>query len=168
MHRRAAWGLCAALAAGAVAPVVAADPAPSSESKPWYARLIGGESKKPEEKTFGDTAARPAVVYGPMDPATLTEALKAEQSAYQRRLDVCLKLRQIAARTNDDQLAEQADDLERQATALYHARTAKLGVKAALRSAPEPAADVKPAAAVTVAPPTPASATDQFREVPRD
>jgi hypothetical protein len=40
-------------------------------------------------------------------------------------------------------------------------------VKAALRSAPKPAADVKPAAAVTVAPPTPAKA-DQFREVPRD
>lgn len=164
MHRRAAWGLSFALAAGATAPALAADPAPS-ESKPWYARLVGSDSKKPEEKTFGNTGARPGVVYGPMDPAALTEALKAEQAAYQRRLDVCLKLRQIAVRTNDDKLTEQADELERQATALYHARTAKLGVKAALRTAPD--ADVRPAAAVTVAPPAPAKA-DQFREVPRD
>ena len=165
MNRRAAWGLSFALAAGATATAVAADPAPT-ESKPWYARLLGGDSKKPDEKTFGDTAARPGVVYGPMDPAALAEALKAEQAAYQRRLDVCLKLRQIAVRTNDDKLTEQADDLERQATTLYHARTAKLGVKAALRTAPEP--EVKPAAAVTVAPPTPAKSADQFREVPRD
>ena len=48
---------------------------------------------------------------------------------------------------------------------LIRARTAKLGVKAALRTAPEP--EAKPAAAVTVAPPTPAKA-DQFREVTRD
>src|SRR5207237_1161101 len=84
--------------------------------------------------------------------ATLAEALKAEQDAYQRRLDVCLKLRQIAARANDDRLTEQADDLERRATALYHARTAKFGVRAALRATPD--VDVKAAAAVTVAPPT--------------
>src|SRR5215210_4593874 len=93
MHRRAVWGLSFALAAGASAPAPAADTTPP-ESKPWYARLVGGDTKKPEEKTFGDTAARPAVVYGPMDPAAMTEALKAEQAAYQRRLDVCLKLRQ--------------------------------------------------------------------------
>ena len=168
MHRRAAWGLCAALAAGAAAPALAADPAPS-ESKPWYARLVGGDSKKPEEKTFGSTAAKPGVVYGPMDPAALAEALKAEQAAYQRRLDVCLKLRQIAVRTNDDQLTEQADELERQATALYHARTAKLGVKAALRAAPEPPAGALSAAPVPVSvdEPVPAKA-ERFREVPRD
>ena len=167
MHRTAAWGLSAALAAGAAAPAFAADPAPS-ESKPWYARLVGGDSKKSDsEKTFAATPLRPPVVYGPMDPAALAEALKAEQDAYQRRLDVCLKLRQIAARTNDERLTEQADDLERQATGLYHARTARLGVKAALRSVPD-AADLTPAAAVTVVPPRPAAPADQFREVPRD
>lgn len=164
MHRRAAWGLSIALAG--LAPALAADPAPT-EPRPWYARLVGGDAKKSDGKTFGDTTARPAVVYGPMDPVTMAEALKAEQVAYQRRLDVCLKFRQIAARTHDNTLAGQADDLERQATALYHARTAKLGVKAALRSVPEPAAVAAPVTAVTVAPPTP-TAADQFREVPRD
>jgi hypothetical protein len=112
-----------------------------------------------------------------MDPVVLAEALKAEQDAYQRRLDVCLRLRELAAELNDDRLATQALDLERQATALFHQRAARLGVKASLRN-PEDVLDrtLGSGAAVTpltVAPPVPAdgkatASSKQFREVPRD
>ena len=99
---------------------------------------------------------RPPVVFGPMDPGALAEALRAEQDAWQRRMDVCLKLRQIAADANDDKLLTQADDLERQATALYHQRTARLGVKA-----PAAAPDQTPAPPPPVAPPEPAFTSNE-------
>ena len=178
MHRYAAWGLSAALATGTVA---AADPAPPApESKPsWFGRLLSlSADPKPEaEKTFGSVPARPPVILGPMDPVVMAEALKAEQDAYQRRLDVCLRLREVAASLNDDKLAAQADDLEKQATALFHQRAARLGVKAALRNPVEvldrtlgSGVAVDPLA---VAPPRPVEAkttasADKFREVPRD
>jgi hypothetical protein len=138
MHRTAAWGLCAALSSSVVVPAAAADPAPKPEpARPtWFGRLLGpsAEKKSETEKTFGSVPARPPVVLGPMDPIVLAEALKAEQDAYQRRLDVCLRLRELAAELNDDRLTAQALDLERQATALFHQRAARLGVKASLRS----------------------------------
>jgi len=42
---------------------------------------------------------------------------------------VCTKLRQVAVEANDDKMLEKADGLEQQATALYHQRTARLGVR---------------------------------------
>ncbi|OWK35062.1 hypothetical protein [Fimbriiglobus ruber] len=152
MNRYAAWGLSAALVIGATARTArAADsdvgPGPRTatsdppDTRPWYARLTGdgtsGSStpKKPNgPKTFGDVPARPPVIVGRLDPVTLAEALKAEQDALQRRMEVCLKLREVAVKANDDKLLEQADALEKRATAVYHQRTARLGVKSALRS----------------------------------
>jgi hypothetical protein len=69
------------------------------------------------------------VITAPLAPETLAEALRAEQDAYLRRLDVCTKLRQVAIETNDEQLLAKADGLEQQATTLYHQRTARLGVR---------------------------------------
>jgi hypothetical protein len=159
MHRLAAWGL-SALAAGALAPTVsAADPA-QPEKPGLVGRWLGGSESKPtSEKTFADVPARPPVILGPLDPAVLAEALRAEQDAWQRRMDVCLKLRQIALTRGDEPLARQTDELERQATALYHQRTARLGVKAGVRS-PADVLDRTVGAAVvpTVAPPEPAAA----------
>ncbi len=175
MHRIAAWGLSAALTAGALAPAAAADPAKPEEKPGLMSRWLGGSGKKPEtEKTFADVPDRPPVVVGPLDPAVLAEALRAEQDAWQRRMDVCLKLRKIALQLDDDRLAQQADELERQATALYHQRTARLGVKAGVRS-PADVLDRTPGststAPPTVAPPEPAAPrpasarTAAFREV---
>src|SRR5262245_44260269 len=120
MHRIAAWGL-PALAAGALAPAaLAADPA-QPEKPGLVSRWLGGAESKPNpEKTFADVPARPPVVLGPLDPAVLAAALRAEQDAWQRRMDVCLKLKQIALARGDEPLARQADELERQATALYY------------------------------------------------
>ena len=43
-------------------------------------------------------------------------------------MSVCLKLRQTAMETNDESMMRQVDELERQATSLYHARVTALGV----------------------------------------
>ena len=43
-------------------------------------------------------------------------------------MSVCLKLRQVAMDANDESLMRQVDELERQATSLYNARAAALGV----------------------------------------
>lgn len=136
MYRFGAWGLSAALAAGAGTPTAdAADPAPRptearpAEAKPWYARMVGGDTKKEEP---APVPPRP-IAYAPLPADALAEALRSEQDAYLRRLDVCGKLRQIAAGANDDAMLADADRLEQQATALYHQRVARLGVKGGLR-----------------------------------
>jgi hypothetical protein len=104
--------------------------------------------------------APPPVVFAPLAADVLAEAVRAEQDAYVRRLDVCTKLRKAAAEKADDKLAALADDLERQATALYQARVGKLGVKPAGPGAkPTVLASVNP---LTVAPPTP---RNDLREV---
>jgi hypothetical protein len=59
----------------------------------------------------------------------MAEALQAEQEALLRRLDVCTRLRQTAAESNDAKLLERANLLEEEATALYHSRVARFGVK---------------------------------------
>jgi hypothetical protein len=119
MDRFRAWGLSAALATGVGAS--AADP--PGDAKPWYNRVFAGPAKP-----AAPPQPRP-VPTGPLSPETLAEALKAEQDAYLRRLDVCTKLRQVAVDSNDEKLLEKADGLEQQATALYHQRTARLGVR---------------------------------------
>ena len=153
MRRSALW--CALGAAGAVAAAGtlarAAEPTPGdkADAKPWYARLtptlpavpgLPGADMKPDAgKTFAATPARPLPI-APLEPAALAEALKAEQDAWDRRLEVCYKLRVIGGESNDDALLKKADDLEKQATALYHGRAARLGVKGQLRGKAEPTA----------------------------
>jgi hypothetical protein len=137
MRRFTARGLAVAgLAAGTLATAVAADPPPTD--KPWYSRILGGkaEPKPADPPTFGSLP--PRVPVGPLDPVAQAEAVKAEQDAWQRRMDVCLKLRQVAAARNDDALAAKADDLERQATTLYSQRVARLGVKSMGRGEVKP------------------------------
>lgn len=122
MKRIWAWGLCLGLGVGA-AIGFAAEPLPK----------LGAESRPAKSHTFGELPAKPPVILGPMDPGVMAEALKLEQDAFQRRLDVCLRLRQVAAQQNNEALLAQVDELEREITAVYHLRTIKLGVKASLR-----------------------------------
>lgn len=126
MNRLAAGVLLGALGLGVVSTILAAEPLPG----------VGTDTRKSINKdkaTFGDLPAKVPVIYGPMEPDALAQALKLEQEAYQRRLDVCLKLRQVAVKNNDDGLLNKADELEREATAVYHLRTSKLGLKSSLR-----------------------------------
>lgn len=154
MRRFGAWGLTAALATGAgVAAGIAADPPvpPSSTAKPWYGRLLGDSEPGQPPATERATPARPPIPTAPLAPEVVADALQAEQDAYLRRLEVCTKLRQLALESNDEAMLQQADTLERQATALYHGRVARFGVKsirptrndAEARTAPPKPADVQ-------------------------
>lgn len=172
MHRFRVWGLSAALAAGVGGQLAAADPpAKPADDRPWYKKMLG-TNPAAAPKPAGPVArsgpvmpGRPPVVAAPLPPEVVADALKAEQDAFLRRLSVCSQLRQVGLETNNDSLVRQADELERQATALYNARTAALGVPKVKAPLPETAslygdpADPKAAAARLAPPAAPAPAT---------
>jgi hypothetical protein len=97
-----------------------ADPPPS---RPLLARLnpFGG----PEPQT-GPRVRKPI---GPLSEEMLLAVLRAEKDAYTRRMEVCLRLKEIAQNQNDEKLEAKANELERQATAAYHERVSRLGLK---------------------------------------
>ena len=135
-----AWGLAVTAALSAGSGAIAADPPPTTV----FAKLFGSSKPKlgPAART-SNAAPRPAAP-ATLPPDVLVSSLRAEQEAWERRMSVCLKLREAALQANDEALLKQVDDLERQATALYTARTRVLGLP---KSAPvESDADVKQAA----------------------
>jgi hypothetical protein len=130
MHRFRAWGLVAlAAAAGATAadasdpPPRAARPAPTTV----YDKLFGKSRTKAEPAPTAGKAAADAAPAG-LPPDVKAAALRDEQDAWERRMAVCTKLREVAEARGDESLHRQVDELERQASALYHARTAALGI----------------------------------------
>jgi len=136
MKRIRVWGVSAALAAGLGGPVAAAD---APEQTTLMKKLFGPKTAKPVGPTVGTDTSRPVTITAPLPQEVLIDALKAEQYAWQRRVSVCVELRQVAEMKGDSALARQAEELERQATALYHLRVAGLGVardKAALPDSP--------------------------------
>ena len=136
MHRFRAWGLAAALAVGAGAPAAAADPSARPPTT-LFAKLFGPSKPKNGPVARGSSQSlRPPTVTAPLPPEVLTAAFQAEQEALIRRMDVCVKLRQAAMEANDEPLMRQVDDLERQATTLYNARVAALGVPKVKAPAP--------------------------------
>ncbi len=170
LHR----GLVAAAVAGLPAVALADPPADPPPSRPLLARLnpFGGAEPTPGPRV------RPAV--GPLSDEMLLAILRAESDAYTRRMEVCLRLKEIAHNSNDEKLEAKANELERQATAAYHERVSRLGVKSG-----GPLPPVPPSAAATAAldkalgsgvaktpldPPKPAGKTatakaSQFKEV---
>jgi len=142
-----AWGLAVAAGLGVGSFAAAEDARAPRGTQPTttvYAKLFG-----PAKPKVGPTARTSNAPPRPPVPATLSPeivatSLRAEQDAWERRMSVCLKLRQVAMEANDESLMRQVDDLERQATALYTARTKALGLP---KSAPvEASVDVKQAA----------------------
>jgi hypothetical protein len=127
-----------ALAVPTAASGLAAEPA---EPKPLITRLNPfANSTKPAAP---EATAKPAAnvgpvvqkpMLGPLSSETISSVLRDEQAAYTRRLEVCTQLRKVAFETNNDQLAIQADELERLAEITYKTRVARLGVKQNLRS----------------------------------
>ena len=159
MLRYRAWAAAVALGAGALA--VAADP-PAPRSG---VRAVGGT---PKTASVTPPSALPAEM--------VQAALKAEYEAWERRVGVCLRLRQIALEGNDEALMRQADELEQRANALYQARVSALGVPkvkaplptaAALELLPEKPPGAKATAAKLTAPaaPVPVGETAEVREV---
>ena len=174
MNRFRAWGVAAALGVLTAAPAVAADPTATTDSRPWYKKMFFSAPAAPK--------AGPAVRSGPvagvpnrapsatLSPEMVAEAVKAEYVAWERRMEVCNRLRAAAYEKNDEALVRQVDELERQVNAIYQQRVSALGVpkvKAPLPAAsstgfaasfdlaPEKPVDPKAAAAKLVAPASP-------------
>lgn len=129
------------LAVGAGIPAAAADP-PATAQRPGtlLGKLFGSsdsKSKKASARGSGSTSMRPPTVTAPLSPDILAGSLRAEQDAWERRMSVCLKLREVAIQNNDEVLLRQVDELERQATALYNVRVAALGVPKVKSPLPE-------------------------------
>lgn len=148
MKRMQALGLAALLAGGSAA--AAAPPPPSPEKGTLFGKLFAA---KPARPAAGGPSSRPMGAPPPSGPVTITEplkpevvaeALRAEQEAYLRRVSVCTELRRVALERNDESLARQADELERQAAALYNARVAGLGVARVKAPLPETVATGRP------------------------
>jgi len=172
MNRFRAWGLTAALAAGAGVPAIAADPPVAPKQTTLADKLFGPSKPKRSGPTARPASNAPAMRSAPMPtpltPEAIGDALRAEQDAYLRRLTICGELRRVGGETNNDALIRQADELERQAAALYNQRVAALGVPRVKAPLPDPTptglanADFDPKAAANrltaPASPTPATA----------
>jgi hypothetical protein len=176
MNRLRLWGLSAAVAAGVGGPAVAADPPASPPEQTTLIKKLFGPS---QPKQPGPTVRSGVpTISGQLPPAVLADALRAEQDAYLRRVSVCTELRRVAVERGDDMLARQADELERQAAALYNARVAGLGVSRVKSPLPDPSggpglvsfdmpSSPEAAAKKLTAPatPVPGTTTAQVREV---
>jgi hypothetical protein len=141
MRNTAAWGLATTLALGLGAGLSWAaddsDWAPTWQWKPfagWFSPKTTPEEKKPVEKkpapkTETTQAKKPIT---PVKPASIVEGAVArrnrEEAVLLRRLRACDKLKEIAIRTNDNDLLRRAEDLEERAQATYAQRTANLQV----------------------------------------
>jgi hypothetical protein len=75
------------------------------------------------------TGTRGPIIISPLPPEVQAEALRAEQEAYLRRVAVCTELRRVAVERGDETLYRQADELEREAEALYRLRVGRLGIQ---------------------------------------
>lgn len=183
MSRFRAWGVAAALAVGLAAPAGAADPSnAATDSRPWYKKMFSS-TPKPAGPTVrsGPVTAPGRAPNATLTPEMVTESVKAEYLAWERRMSVCLKLREAALARNDEALLRQVDELERQANAIYQQRVSALGVPklkaplppsssngfaASFDLAPEKPYDPKAAAAKLIAPAAPVPvATAEVREV---
>jgi hypothetical protein len=130
MRRWAVFALELALCLGFATVASAAEPGgdvqPAAEksSGNWFTRMFGfghGAPDKPAEpKAAKDEASVPS-------KAALLEVAKAkrdqEEHALFRRQKVCIRLREIADRTNDDELRRKAEQLDQRAWELYVQRT---------------------------------------------
>jgi hypothetical protein len=170
MRRFLLGGLATAAVVVAGGPAVAADP----PDRPLLDLL--------NPFAGGDPGPRVRLPVAPLSEEMLLSVLRAEKDAYTRRLDVCHRLREIALQTNDEGLEGKANVLEKQATATYHERVARLGVKSGGPLPPLPASSSEAATAaldrtlgsgtavtpLTAKPKPAASATakaSQFKEV---
>lgn len=162
MHQFRAWGLAATALLGAAWPALAADdplkPARAAPPTTVFAKMFGPSKPKVGPVARGSSPAlRVPTIVAPLSSDVVYSALRAEQEAWERRMSVCLKLRQAAMDANDEPLMRQADELERQATSLYHARAAALGVPRVKPTLLDGVDDVKLAAKKLTAPAAPAA-----------
>jgi hypothetical protein len=143
MRRSRLWGLGLALLLGwGAATARAGDDADAQDAKQaapavsdtgqrvWSSHLLHHTTprppRKPPKKKNAPAADKPAPkpTVPPEDEPAAVRAR--EEAAYLRRLEVCLKLKEIAEEKGDPALARMADDLDARAKAVYFQRIADL------------------------------------------
>jgi hypothetical protein len=133
--------MAAALVAG-LGLTIAAAQEPDGDLKPantkggWWVgekpRYKGGRAEKKSKAPAEDKPALP----NPAEVAAFEQ--ERQMNAFSRRVEVCLRLRQIALDTGNDELQRQAEELEARAWEVYRKQTAHLPLPA---EAPEDAAN---------------------------
>ena len=157
MRQFRAWGLAATALFGTGTTAFAADsplkPArPAAPTTTVFAKFFGPSKPKVGPVARGST---PPTIVAPLSPDVVFSALRAEQEAWERRMSVCLKLRQVANDANDETLMKQVDERERQATSLYNARATALGIPKSKTPPPDVADEVRVAVKKLTAPAAP-------------
>lgn len=90
-------------------------------------RLENTQKSAQRKSDANKVAAQKPVSAAPKEPTQHEKEqaeVKREQAAYLRRLAVCDQLRDIALKSNDENLNRQADELQAQAWAIYSKHTA--------------------------------------------
>jgi hypothetical protein len=111
---------------------------PSSSKGGWWVgekpRYRGGKADKKDKAPAEDKPALPS----PAEVAAFEQ--ERQMNAVLRRVEVCLRLRQVALDTGNDELQRQAEELEARAWEVYRKQTAHLPIPAhAAEDANDPA-----------------------------
>lgn len=121
MRQVRAWaGILALLVAWGQTTASAAEP----DSPSWFQRVFGSSEADTPAPTAEATPPTPAL--SPREHAA--DVLTAAREEYLRRLAVCDRFREIALRSQNDHLLNQADRWEQQATEVYQRKIAHLPV----------------------------------------
>jgi hypothetical protein len=111
--RRGTFALTVAFALG-VGGLVSAE-----ESGNWFTRWFTRSAEKTPEKTTKSSTAKDGLPT--LTPTLPNVAILQAQANWQRRQNVCLRLREIAIATNDDDLLQKSEQLDLRAYELYQA-----------------------------------------------
>ncbi len=139
MKRLGIWGLSVALIAGTGATAFADPPTMRAGQTTLMDKFLSLTTPKRTGPTVASDPQRAMSITAPLPPEVVADAVRAEQDAYLRRVSICTELRRVAAQQGNDTLTRQADELERQAAALYNLRVTRLGVSYAKAPLPETA-----------------------------
>jgi hypothetical protein len=148
MRRRGTWGAGLALllalgaGAGSAADKDAKPPVSRYGSKTVFEGLFGSDEKKPAPKPAKDKGKEKARTEsksrdkdgGEAAPkrSAAAELREREEAKLLRRLEVCDRLQKVARETNDADLEQLAQELDKKAWEVYRERTASLAGNAAL------------------------------------
>ncbi len=148
---------------GKAKPVAGPDPAarPRDGWNPFLSRLFGQDDKKPAAKPAKEPDAdkkADAPAPRPSARAEIAAQVRAlEQAKLRRRQDVCLRLREIARDTQDEELERKALQLDQLAFEVYQERILRLAGGA---SGEEPLGQQVPSGSSAASRPNAAGTTD--------
>lgn len=122
--------LLAALAASALAQDTDGDlhsaPAQAQASKSWWTGWFGPSAKTDKPESKKTEAAAPPAPASPSPVELAAAARQHERAAFNRRMEVCDRLTEIAVQNNDTAMQSQIDQLRDRAWEVYQKRTADL------------------------------------------